>query len=97
MQIMSHKTFLAREILIKAFKAGDLQAYAHLMRQHQDAAYKIAFAFTKDKNKSQEMTIAGFMRLWNERANIPCNASIIAYLCKYMREWHYSKTELLII
>jgi DNA-directed RNA polymerase specialized sigma24 family protein len=83
---MSQKTLFANQTLIRAFKDGDMEAYAYLMRKHQDAAHKIAFAFTKDKEKSMEVVIVVFMRLWNKRASIPDNASIIAYLSRFIRD-----------
>jgi DNA-directed RNA polymerase specialized sigma24 family protein len=83
---MSEKRSLANQVLIRAFKEGDMNAYAHLMRKHQEAAHRIAFAFTKDEEKSAELVIVVFMRLWNKRESIPEGASIIAYLSKFIRE-----------
>ena len=74
-----------RELLI-AFKGGDMQAYARIMIRYQVFTNRVAFAFTKDKDKAAELTIKVFMRLWNKRDDIPESASIMAYLCKFTRE-----------
>lgn len=74
-----------KELLV-AFKAGDLQAYACLMRKHQDFVNRTALTFTKDKTKAIEVAIRAFMKLWSERENIPDNASLMAYLRKFVGE-----------
>jgi DNA-directed RNA polymerase specialized sigma24 family protein len=72
--------------LLIAFKAGDLQAYARLMRRYQDFVNRTAFDFTNDKAKAIEVAIRAFMKLWNEREKIPDNASLMAYLRKFVGE-----------
>jgi hypothetical protein len=72
--------------LLIAFKAGDLQAYACLMRRYQDFVNNTSFIFTKDKARAIEVAIRVFMRLWNERAEISDNVPLVIYLRKFIAD-----------
>jgi len=72
--------------ILASFRAGNPCAYGFIVGSYYSTAYKIAFAFTHDNVKSKTIVSQVFERLWDERASIPDGSSIVAYLCKYIRE-----------
>jgi DNA-directed RNA polymerase specialized sigma24 family protein len=75
-----------RTSLIAALRDSDPHAYEFIVESYFDKAYRIAFAFTKDKAKASTVVSLAFQRLWDKRASIPDGASIIAHLTKYIRQ-----------
>jgi hypothetical protein len=69
-----------------AVKRGDFKAYSILVRGYQDFANKVALNFTKDEKTAAELTIVTFMRLWNKRSELATGTSVIACICKCMRD-----------
>ena len=69
-----------KEIDINAFKAGDQQAFAHVVEKFTKLVMRRAWVFLREKQDVEDVTQDTFTELYKSRANFENEASIKGFL-----------------
>jgi RNA polymerase sigma-70 factor, ECF subfamily len=63
------------ERALEAARAGDLRAWAHLVRRHQDLVFRTAWVVTRDSSMAEDATKAAFVRAFRSLRSLEPGAS----------------------
>ena len=75
-----HDTEIREEVVIDAARGGDLLAWEHIIRQHQEVIFRSAWLATRDPASAEDTTQAAFVRAYRSLGSLESGAALRPWL-----------------